>query len=146
MVLQLKCSTKGKKWLGTDDSRSGRNGALLNGWNTIEPRGEFLQDAMPMQCRTLFRAHDIVAHVNGDGITPISFDQWARECSVNEKSTFVHSIGSNETSGDVEVVCGAAACRKDQHESGLVRGIVSYRRQGLQCRDWYLQRYLIPRR
>ena len=74
-----------------------------------------------MQCSTLFRAHDVVAHVHGDGITPISFDQRTRECSINKKSTFINSIGSNSASGDVEVVRGTGACKEGQHEPDVVR-------------------------
>lgn len=89
-----------------------RNRALLNSWNTIEPGGLLLQDAVPMQCSALFRAHNVVAHIYGDGVTPVGFDQGGRECSVDKKSAFVHSIRSNCASGNVEVVRGTPSCRE----------------------------------
>lgn len=88
-----------------------------------------------MQCSTFLRTHDVIAHVHSDGVTPISFDQRSRECSVDKKSALIHSIGSNRASGDVEVVRGASACKEGQYESDMVRSDKTYRRQGLRCRD-----------
>lgn len=81
-----------------------------------------------MQCGTFFRANNVVADIHGDGITPVGFDRWTRERSVNEEGAFVHSIWSNGTSGDVEVVRGASACEKGQHESDVVRQDGTYRK------------------
>ena len=81
-----------------------------------------------MQCGTFFRADNVVAHVHGDGIPPVSFDHWTRERSVNKEGAFVHSIWSNGTSGDVEVIRGASAFKKGQHESDVVRRDETYRK------------------
>lgn len=85
---------------------------MLDGWNAIEPRRGLLQKAMPMQ-RSAFRigpraviASDVVAHVNSDGVPPIGFDCGSWECSIDEKSADIHSIGRNVASSDVEIVCG----------------------------------------
>ena len=74
-----------------------------------------------MQRSTFFRADDVVAHIHCDGITPVSLDHRSRKSAVDKKSAFIHSIGSNGASGNVEVVRGATSCKEGQHESDMVR-------------------------
>lgn len=93
------------------ETLSGSNWALLNGWNAIEPRSSLLQYSVPMQSSAFFGSGDVIAHVDRNGVSPIGFDGWSWVCSVDEKSAFVYSIGSNEASSDVEIVSRPRSCK-----------------------------------
>lgn len=85
---------------------------MVNSRNAIVPRSGLLQKPMPVERSTFFRARDLVTYVDGNGITPISFDSWTGECTVNKQGASIHSIGRDNTTGDVEIVRGTlAACR-----------------------------------
>ena len=77
---------------------------------------------MPMQSRPFFRSGDVVAHVDRNGISPVGLDQRGRERSVDEKSTFVDSIGSDDASSDIEIVRGPTSCNRVQILSNLLEG------------------------
>lgn len=63
-----------------------------------------------MQGGTFFRPGDVVTHINRDGVSPIGFDGWGRKGSVDEESTFIYPIGSNDSSSNVEVVSRPISC------------------------------------
>lgn len=86
------CTIKIRKEL-IGHARSRSNGTLVNGRNAIVPRSSLLQKPMPVKRSTFFRARDFVTYVDGDGITPVSFDSWTWECTVNKQGASIHSIG-----------------------------------------------------
>ena len=69
---------------------------------------------MPMQSSAFFRPGDFVTYVDCNGVPPISLDGWPRKCSIDEKSTFVYSIRSDDSSSNVKVVSGSTSCKKVQ--------------------------------
>ena len=79
-----------------------------------------------MQGGAFFRPGDLVAHIDRDGVSPIGFDSWSREGSVDEESTFVHPIRSNDSSSDVKIVSRPASCKKVQLLSDLLQWIGAY--------------------
>ena len=79
-----------------------------------------------MQGGAFFRPSDLVAHIDRDGVSPIGFDGRSRKGSVDEESAFVHSIRSNDSSSDVEIVSGPGSCMKVQLLSDLLKWIGAY--------------------
>ena len=75
---------------------------------------------MPMESSALLRTCNLVAYVYSDDIAPVSLDRWSRECTIDEESASIHSIGSDDTASDVEIVRGTpAACRDCQYINPL---------------------------
>lgn len=72
-----------------------------------------------MQSGTFFRSGDMIAHIDRDGVSPVGFDGRSRELSVDEESTFVYTVWSNETPGDVEVVSRPGSWKRVQQGLGL---------------------------
>ena len=69
---------------------------------------------MPMQSGAFFRSGDVVTHVDRNSVSPVGFNKWSREGSVDKKSTLVYSIRSNDSSSNVEVVSGSGSCTDTQ--------------------------------
>ena len=90
------------------------DGTLLDSRDTIEPRSRFLQESMPMQRSAFFRTYYVIADINGEGVTPISFDRRSWKRSVDQKSALVYAVWGNEATSDVEVVIAGDACRGRQ--------------------------------
>lgn len=63
-----------------------------------------------MQRGAFFRVGDVVAHVDGDSVSPISVDGGSWKLSVDEQRAFIDPVGSNKTSSDVKVVSGSRSC------------------------------------
>lgn len=105
------CTIKIRKEL-IGHARSRSNRALVNSRNAIVPRSSLLQKPVPVERSTILGARDVITYVDGDGITPIGFDSWTGECTVNKQGASIHSIGRDNTTGDIEIVRGTlAACR-----------------------------------
>lgn len=82
----------------------GRNRALLDRGHPVEPRSGSLEDPMPMQGRPLFWFGNLVVHFHLNGVSPIRFDQWARELTVDQDDALVDPIRGDEATLDGEVV------------------------------------------
>ncbi len=89
------------------------DGALVDSRHAIVPRRSLLEDSMPMKGSALLRARDFVTYIHGDNIAPISFNGWSRECPVDKESRFIHSIGRDVATGDIEIVRGTLTACKD---------------------------------
>ena len=87
---------------------------MLNGWDTIEPWSFLLQNPMPMQSSAFFRPSDVITNINRNSVSPIGFDEWSREGSVDEKSTFIYAVRSDYSTSNVEVVSGSTPCKDIQ--------------------------------
>ena len=98
----------------------GGNRALLNGWDAIEPWRSLLQYPVPMQGGAFFRPGDVIAHVNRNGVSPVGLNGWSRKSSIDEKSTFIDSIGGNSASSNVEIVSRPTSCKNVQLLSDLL--------------------------
>lgn len=62
-------------------SRSDR--ALLNSWDAIKPRGSSLKNSMPMDSGPFFGLSDLIMHRDLKSISPIGFNGWPRELTVD---------------------------------------------------------------
>ena len=98
----------------------GGNRALLNGWDAIEPWRSLLQYPVPVQGGAFFRPRDVVAHVDRNGVSPVGLNGWSRESSIDEKSTFIDSIGGNSPPSNVEIVSRPTSCKNVQLLSDLL--------------------------
>ena len=59
-----------------------------------------------MEGCAFFRTGNFVTYVDSDGITPISFNGWSWECTVDKDNASVHSIRRDVATSDIEVVRG----------------------------------------
>ena len=90
------------------------DGALLHSRNTIVPWGQLLEESMPMNGSAFLRTDDVIADIDGESITPIRFKSWSWESSIDEQGAPIDSIGSDETTGDVEVIIAGDTCAISQ--------------------------------
>ena len=87
----------------------GCNGALADCGYAVVPLGVSLEQTMPVNCSTFEGVLDVVVYGDLDPITPVGFDDRARELPVDQNDIAKHTIGGDLVAGNVEVVVAGVA-------------------------------------
>ena len=72
---------------------------------------------MPVDCGAFFRVCDLVVDSDGERVSPIGLERWARELAINKQDAFVDAIWSDVSALDGEVICSDDACHTISLES-----------------------------
>ena len=83
--------------------------ALAHARSTVCPRGVALQEAMPVNRRTLFRVAELIGDLNINGIAPVGFNRWTGKGIVDEKHTLVIAIRGQPRPGNGEFIVTSLA-------------------------------------
>lgn len=80
-------------------------GTLLNGRHAIIPTVlSLLQEAVPVKGCPFLWPDDVIANSCRDGVTPIGFNGWSGESSVDEQGTAVYAIGGDVATSNVKLI------------------------------------------
>lgn len=106
---------------GVRERRPRSDGTLRDSRNSISIRSAFLEHAVPVESSSLGRTSDLVVNCNLNHVSPVGFDGWARESSIDEENGQFVDIRGNGVSGDSEVVIPSDPCVRGR-SIGIVTG------------------------
>ena len=83
---------------------SGGDWALLDRRHPVKPGRRALQNAVPVQGRSLFGVGDLVGHSHLDRVAPVGFDEGSWKLTVDQDDAFVDSVRGDEATLDGEII------------------------------------------
>lgn len=91
---------------------------------------------MPVKGCPFLGSDNVIANSCRNAITPIGFDSWSGESSINEQSTTIYAIRGNIATSDIELVspCNTYESQWTRSEPELKKN--AYRYVGDFCKDW----------